>query len=81
MPQLFKTKNLTHIIEEAEAQEHKLKRSPGPVDFVSWADYFCQLMKGFNIVVLVTVVFVVGINESSFMHNIFVKYRNFDPAV
>lgn len=35
MSQLFKTKNLTHIIEEAEAQEHKLKRALGPVDLVA----------------------------------------------
>jgi APA family basic amino acid/polyamine antiporter len=35
MSQLFKTKDLTNIVEEAEAQEHKLKRALGPVDLVA----------------------------------------------
>jgi basic amino acid/polyamine antiporter, APA family len=35
MSQFFKTKNLNAILEEAEAQEHKLKRALGAVDLIA----------------------------------------------
>lgn len=35
MSNIFKTKNLNMILQESEAQEHKLKRALGPVDLIA----------------------------------------------
>jgi len=35
MSHIFKTKNLNMILQESEAQEHKLKRALGPVDLIA----------------------------------------------